>query len=210
MVSGLVKEQDVAVHQDSTAQRKLHLPATGKAADSVVDTSRGVLVLLEAELVKLGTDLSLGNTRELLDNVLNDGKLSVVSVNGALDEHSLELVRRREVLNLSIGDGPHKSGLSTSVVSDNTVALSTLQVKAGVVQKDLSTISKRELAVAQVLTIIVLILDLLLGSAGLVASFANSRANSLSISLGHVGGQVRAHSKELPLLLIEVHGIDHS
>ena len=63
-----------------------------------------------------------------------------------------------EVFDLAIGNGLHECRLAATVVAAHTVALAALQVEACVVEEDLGAIPERELAIAQILAIFVLIL----------------------------------------------------
>ena len=63
-----------------------------------------------------------------------------------------------EVFDLAIGNGLHECRLAATVVAAHAVALAALQVEACVVEEDLGAIPERELTIAQILAIFVLIL----------------------------------------------------
>ena len=70
-----------------------------------------------------------------------------------LHEHSLEDVGGGETIQLSVVDCAHEGGLSRTVGTAQSVALTTGKTEAGIVEQDHTTIGKRELAVAQLLTL---------------------------------------------------------
>lgn len=66
-------------------------------------------------------------------------------------------VRCREVLNLTVDDGVHQSRLSRTVTTAKTVSVTTLETHGGLVKQDFGTISKGELAVAEILAFLLVI-----------------------------------------------------
>mmetsp|Transcript_18397 Transcript_18397/g.42605 ORF Transcript_18397/g.42605 Transcript_18397/m.42605 type:complete len:482 (-) Transcript_18397:32-1477(-) len=83
-------------------------------------------------------------------------------------------------------------------------------MQARVVEQDLGTISERELAVAEVLAVLVLVLDLLFGHGVFVAATLQRRADAHRVHLGHEGREVGADGDKLPLEVIEVEVANHA
>ncbi|CAG9977931.1 unnamed protein product [Clonostachys byssicola] len=166
MVGRLVQKQDIRSLEDGTAQSKLHLPTTGKSGNLASNHLLG-----ETEVVKLLDDVVLGggdtSLLELLHGPLNGGHLGISRVQVVLDEDSLDFALLGETLDLLVVDGTHQSRLAGTVGTAKTVALATLETEVGLVQQDLGTVGKGEGAVAQILTLLLIGLNLILGlSAG--------------------------------------------
>lgn len=70
-----------------------------------------------------------------------------------LDNKGADLIRLGEAFNLAIVDGTHESGFSGTNLSTETVTMTTLEPKSSSVEKNLGTVSQRELAVAQIFTL---------------------------------------------------------
>ncbi|KUI63666.1 hypothetical protein VM1G_12020 [Cytospora mali] len=156
VVRGLVKQQDIGVLEDGTAQGELHLPTTGKGGNLAVDHGVG-----EAELVETATDLSLRDNNlsllQLLQGPLNGGHLGIGSVQVVLDEHGLDLILLGETLDLLVVDSTHEGGLSGTVGTAKTVASTTLEAETGAVEENLGTVGEGELTLAEVLVLVILI-----------------------------------------------------
>mmetsp|Transcript_84261 Transcript_84261/g.123256 ORF Transcript_84261/g.123256 Transcript_84261/m.123256 type:complete len:632 (-) Transcript_84261:9-1904(-) len=210
MVGGLIEKQNVSVLQDSAAQGELHLPAAREAADARVDASRRLLVLSKAKLNHLSVNHVPGNVWAQGHHVVDQVEVREVALNVVLHVDGLQLLRRRKVLHLAVGNGLHERRLAAAVVAAHAIALPTLQVEARVVEKNLGSVAERKLAVAKVLALLVLVLLRLLGHAVLVALRIHHLAHGLGISLRHVGREVRAHRDKLPLVLVEEHAVNHA
>ncbi|ROW16830.1 hypothetical protein VPNG_01505 [Cytospora leucostoma] len=156
VVSGLVKQQDVGVLEDGTAQSELHLPTTRERGNQTVNH-----VVSETEVVELAPDIRLGSLDlslgQLLHGPLNSGHLGISSVQVVLDEHGLDLVLLGETLDLLVVDGTHEGGLSGTVGAAKTVASATLEAETGAVEQNLGTIGERELTLAEVRGLVVLV-----------------------------------------------------
>ncbi|KAH6610128.1 hypothetical protein Trco_000148 [Trichoderma cornu-damae] len=181
VVGGLVKEQDVGGLEDGTAQGELHLPTTGQGGDLALDHLLG-----EAELVQALLDVGLGDADlglgKLLHGPVNGGHLSVGGVEVVLDEDGLDFALLGEALDLLVVDGTHESGLAGTVGAAEAVALAALEAEVGLVKQNLGAVGKGEGAVAKVLTLLLVGLDLLLlGGAG-----RSTLAESLDGTLGVV------------------------
>ncbi|TKW55191.1 hypothetical protein CTA1_1265 [Colletotrichum tanaceti] len=166
VVGGLVEKQDIGGLEDGTAQGELHLPTTREGRDLALDHHLG-----KAELVQLGLDIGLGGldsgVLELLHGPLNGGHLGVGRVEVVLDEDGLDLGLLGETLDLLVVDGAHEGGLAGTVGAAKTVALATLETEVGLVEQDLGTVGEGEGAVAEILTLLIIGVDLgLLGGAG--------------------------------------------
>mmetsp|Transcript_42409 Transcript_42409/g.82956 ORF Transcript_42409/g.82956 Transcript_42409/m.82956 type:complete len:387 (-) Transcript_42409:1245-2405(-) len=210
MVGGLVEQQDVGLHEHGAAQRELHLPPARQAGDDVVDAGGRHLVLLEPKLVELDADLSLGRLGDHGLDVLDDGHVLLPRLDVVLHVHRLEHVLGGEAVDLAVGDGTHQRRLAAAVVAAHAVALSALEMEARVVEQDLGSVPERELAVAQVLAVLVLVLDLDLGHRVLVAAALERRADGDRVHLGHEGREVGAHGDKLPLKVVKVEVPDHA
>ncbi|KUI57464.1 hypothetical protein VP1G_10889 [Cytospora mali] len=181
VVRGLVKQQDIGVLEDGTAQGKLHLPTTGERGNLAVDHGVG-----ETELVETASDLSLGDNNlsllQLLHGPLNSRHLGIGSVQVVLDEHGLDLVLLGETLDLLVVDGTHEGGLSGTVGAAETIASATLKAETGAVEKNLGTVGERELTLAEVLVLVILIFLSSLGLSDTGRSLlAQGLDNSLSV-----------------------------
>jgi len=158
VVGWLVEKKNVWLLEDGAAESQLHLPSTRKRGDWCIE-----LLLDETEFKKLGVDLLLGSVNtdglELLHGPSHDGLLSVVRVKIVLDVDSLDLALLRETLDLLVVDGAHKSGLTGTVWSEETVTLTTLKTKVSLIQKNLGTVGQVEGAVTEILTLLLIRLD---------------------------------------------------
>jgi len=162
VVGRLIEEQNIGLLENGTGERELHLPTTREGGDGSVE-----LLGNKAELDKGAADLILGSFNayglELLDGPAEDGLLSVVRVKVVLDIDGLDLVLLGETLDLLVVDSAHKSGLAGTVGTEETVTLTTLETKVSLVEKDLGTVGQVECAVAEILTLLLIGLDLILG-----------------------------------------------
>ena len=70
---------------------------------------------------------------------------------------STELNNRYNQGNIPIGDRAHEGGLSGTVTTAEAVAVTTLETEGSSVEKDLRTVGERELAVAQVLALLLVL-----------------------------------------------------
>mmetsp|Transcript_25767 Transcript_25767/g.34185 ORF Transcript_25767/g.34185 Transcript_25767/m.34185 type:complete len:384 (+) Transcript_25767:561-1712(+) len=84
--------------------------------------------------------------------------MGLFSLNIGLNENGADLSHVRETLNLVIGDRSHESSLSGIVTTEKTVTLTTLELHLGVVQKNLGSVGKCELTVAEFLSIIFVVI----------------------------------------------------
>mmetsp|Transcript_7118 Transcript_7118/g.14402 ORF Transcript_7118/g.14402 Transcript_7118/m.14402 type:complete len:1078 (+) Transcript_7118:324-3557(+) len=161
MVGGLVHEQNVGLLKHSAGKRKLHAPATGKEGHGLADHLLG-----EADGGQHSLDLIAGDVGRfdlyIRENVVNAGQVGQVAENVSLHEHGAELGAGGEALHLLVSDGAHESGLAGIVATKETIAFTTEQLHLSVVQQNLGAVGESELAVAQLLGIL-LLLDLDLG-----------------------------------------------
>lgn len=162
VVGGLVKEQDIGLLEHSTGKSKLHLPATRERSDGSSELLRNETELNES-LLDLGLGLVNTDGVELLHGPLNDGLLSIGRVEIVLDVHGLDFVLLGKTLDLLVVDGAHESGLSGTVGTKKTVTLTTLQTKVSLVEQDLGTIGQVECAVAEILALLLIRLNGILG-----------------------------------------------
>jgi hypothetical protein len=155
MVGRLIKQQDIGLSEDGSGKSQLHLPSTRQRGDG----HSGHLVS-EQEVKQLLSDLLLstdGLTGGLSDVVDNVG-VGVGTVNVVVDEDSSTLLLGGETLDLTVGNGSHQGGLTSTVRTTETVSSASLESQLGSVQQNLSTVSQRELTVTQILALVVLLL----------------------------------------------------
>ncbi|CEI62809.1 unnamed protein product [Fusarium venenatum] len=180
MVGRLVKQQNIGSLKDGTAQGKLHLPTTREGADLTLNHLIG-----EAELVELLLDISLGgcdtSLLKLLHGPVDGGHLSISGVQVVLDEDSLDLVLLGETLDLLVVDSAHEGGLSGTVGTAKTVALTTLETEMSLVKKNLGTVGKREGTVAEILTLLFISLTLSLGDSAGKSGLADGLDDGLGV-----------------------------
>ncbi|KAH3668883.1 hypothetical protein OGAPHI_002638 [Ogataea philodendri] len=155
VVSWLIQKQDVSVLQHSSGKGQLHLPTTRKSSNWHVNH-----LFTETKLQQLGSNrVSVEISTTLLQNVVNDWGLGVRTVNVVLDVDSSTFVLSWEALNLTVGNSLHQGRLTGTVRTTQTVSSSSLQSQLSLVQKDLSTVSQRELTVTKVFTFVILVLE---------------------------------------------------
>lgn len=177
MVGRLIKQQNVGLSEDSSGKSELHLPTTRKRGDG-----HSGHVVGESKVKELLSDLLLG-TDGLASggsDVVNNVGVSVGAVNVVIDEDSSTLVLGGETLDLAVGNGSHKSGLTGTVGTAETVSSGSLESQLGSVKQNLGTVSKRELTVTEILTLVVLLLEV--GTTGDVGN------GLLSERLGELSG----------------------
>mmetsp|Transcript_2521 Transcript_2521/g.4013 ORF Transcript_2521/g.4013 Transcript_2521/m.4013 type:complete len:483 (+) Transcript_2521:2175-3623(+) len=98
-----------------------------------------------------------GLNLRVMENVFDARKMGLFSLNVSLDEDSTDRGSIWESLDLILGNRSHQSSLSRVVSSEKTVVLATLEAHLGVVQQNLGTVGKSEVAVAKLLSIILII-----------------------------------------------------
>mmetsp|Transcript_40297 Transcript_40297/g.67542 ORF Transcript_40297/g.67542 Transcript_40297/m.67542 type:complete len:875 (+) Transcript_40297:1075-3699(+) len=161
VVGGLVHKQDVGPLEHSAGQRELHAPATGQEGHGLLDHSLG-----ETDGGKHRLDVLAGDRRSLdlliVVDVVDAGQVGQIADDVSLDEHGAELGGGGETLNLLVGNGAHERGLAGVVTAEQPVAEPAKQLHLSVVQQDLRAVRERELAVAQLLGVL-LLLDVSLG-----------------------------------------------
>mmetsp|Transcript_2786 Transcript_2786/g.7400 ORF Transcript_2786/g.7400 Transcript_2786/m.7400 type:complete len:584 (-) Transcript_2786:148-1899(-) len=163
MVRGLVEEEDIRLHEDGASERELHLPPAGERHDGTVDHALGELERREGRL-----DVSRGGAVALDDFVvqheLDDGHVVLVALDVVLDVHGAELLGGREPVNLAVVDRLHQGRLAATVGAAQAVTLTLLHVEGGVVEENQGAVREGEVALAQILTLLVLDDEHLLGS----------------------------------------------
>ena len=92
----------------------------------------------------------------VVEDKLDDGHLVLVALDVVLDVHSPELLRGGEALDLAVVDRLHERGLAAAVGAAETVALALLHVEGGVVEENERTVREGEVALAEVLALLVL------------------------------------------------------
>lgn len=149
MIGRLIEKKNVGLEEHSTGESQLHLPTTRKGTNGL-----GLAGAIKADGGKNFLDFSLiGENALVIDDELKNGDAFFTAIDVMFDVESADLVRRRETFDLSIGDSPHESRLSSTVLAAKTVAVATLETKFGSVKQDLGTVGERELAVAKVFTL---------------------------------------------------------
>ena len=160
VVGGLIEEKNIGLLKHGSGKSELHAPSTGEGGHGVVGL--GLAVLGETDGGKDAADLLLLNVHglDLLidEDVLDAGQVRLLTLDIGLDEDGTDLGNVGEALDLVVGDGTHEGGLAGIVTTEKTVVLTTLELHLGVVEKNLGTVSEGELAVTELLGIVVLIL----------------------------------------------------
>jgi hypothetical protein len=142
---------------------------------------------------------TLGGKDEVDQRSISLGTIDIV-----FDVDSLELRTRREAFDLFVGNGTHKSRLTTTIGTTETITTTTLETKGSTVKQDLSTISKRELTVTEIFTFIIFFLRIL-GSNGFLTLVQGRESKSLGILSGVEGLGIGSKSLD-PDILEEVLG----
>jgi hypothetical protein len=75
----------------------------------------------------------------VVDDELDDGRVSLRGVDVVLDIHRAEHLLGWEAVDLAVGDRTHECGLAAAVVAAQAVAVATLEVQPGVVEENLGT-----------------------------------------------------------------------
>lgn len=202
MVSRLIEKEDVRLEEHSAGKGELHLPTTRKAADSLslafigeTDGGEGLDDLLTSSLNTL-----------VADDELEDRGVFLGSIDVVLDVESADLIRGGETFNLAIGDGAHEGRLSGTVLTAETVAVATLEAEGSGVEQDLGTISERELAVAKIFTLLLVLGDLVVVNT--LGSGANDPLASDGDGVGGGGNEGEVGSKGVPLRNVKVLGVE--
>ena len=160
VVGWLIEEKDIGLLKHGSGKSELHTPSTGEGGHGVVGL--GLAILGETDGGKDTADLLLVNVHglDLLvdEDVLDAGQVRLLTLDIGLDEDGTDLGNVGEALDLVVGDGTHEGGLAGIVTTEKTVVLTTLELHLGVVEKNLGTVSEGELAVTELLGIVVLVL----------------------------------------------------
>mmetsp|Transcript_15670 Transcript_15670/g.31651 ORF Transcript_15670/g.31651 Transcript_15670/m.31651 type:complete len:513 (-) Transcript_15670:724-2262(-) len=167
VVSWLVEQQDVGLHQHRTHQRELHAPAAREASDLLRERGGCHVAVVDVEtdgeqllLRHLGGD-AVALEALVVDHELEHRHLGQVALHVGLDKHGAQLGRWREAFDLLVGDGAHQRGLARVVAAAEAVAVAALELELRLVEQHLVAVRERELAVAQLLGVIGLFLLLL-------------------------------------------------
>ncbi|SPQ23864.1 1521e1a3-eedc-455a-b5da-4054f20718a4 [Thermothielavioides terrestris] len=189
MVGGLVQKKNIGSLEDGTAQGELHLPTTRERGDLVLDHLVG-----EAELVQALDDILLGGLDaglgKLLHGPINGGHFRIGRVQVVLDKDGLDFALLGEALDLLVVDGAHQGGLAGAVGAAQTVALATLEAEVGLVEQNLGTVGEREGAVAQILALLLVILDFVLVSSARDGAPAERIDDALRLGISNHNGDV--------------------
>jgi hypothetical protein len=89
-------------------------------------------------------------------------------------------------IDLAVGDGAHEGRLSGTVLTAETVAVATLETEGSGVEQDLGTISERELAVAKILALL-----LIIGTSSSSVPSVAERTTHSRATVMRLGGGVR-------------------
>mmetsp|Transcript_22096 Transcript_22096/g.37598 ORF Transcript_22096/g.37598 Transcript_22096/m.37598 type:complete len:759 (-) Transcript_22096:45-2321(-) len=162
VVGRLIQKKNVSLLKHSTGKSELHTPSSTEGRHSVVGL--GLTVVSETDRSQHTTNLVLLNLHGLNllvgKHVFDAGKMGLFSLDISLDENGTDLVNVRESLNLISGDGSHECGLSRIVRSEQSVSVSALELHLGVVEQNLGSVGKGELAIAEFLGIVVVVVFL--------------------------------------------------
>jgi len=202
MVSRLIEKEDISLEEHSTSKGQLHLPTTRQATDRLRLTN-----FIETDSGESLLDLGLsGKDTLVINDELEDRGIFLATIDIVLDVESANLVGGREALDLTIGDSPHEGRLSGTVLTAETVTVTTLETESSGVEQDLSTVSQRELAVAKILALLLILGNFTI--IGILRSRANDPLAGSSDGIGGGDGG-KERSEELPVGNLEglgVHG----
>mmetsp|Transcript_28813 Transcript_28813/g.85262 ORF Transcript_28813/g.85262 Transcript_28813/m.85262 type:complete len:363 (+) Transcript_28813:1693-2781(+) len=191
VVSGLVEQQDLRLHQDGARKRQLHLPATRQRANRLVQ-----ILIGKADGHEHLLDLvaRLASDARVVGDKVKRRRVGLLGVDVVLHVHRAELRRRREALHLAIGNCTHERRLASTVGATEAVALALLQAQARHVEQNLGAVRERKLAVAQVLARLIVLLQRCLGARrlllGLVQALGDGGVRLSRPSRNQVGLQV--------------------
>jgi hypothetical protein len=196
MVSRLIKQENVSPEKHGPSKSELHLPTTRKRSDSLLLTFVG-----ETNRGKGLYDFGLVSQDTLVgkDELENTG-VFLTTVNVVLDVEGPDFIRGWETFDLAVGDSTHESRLSGTVLTAQTVAVTTLETEGSSVEKNLGTVRKRELTVAKVFTLLLIFGNLLVigtfrrrfhnplpgNSNGVRSSSSESEVRSEHVPLGNI------------------------
>ena len=206
MIGRLVQQEDIRVLKDGASQGQLHLPPARERGDGGLQ-----LLLQEAEVDQLRVDVGAldgdAGILELLLGPTDDGLFGIGRVEIMLDEDGLDLVLAGKALDLLVVDGAHEGGLARAVGAAETVALSALEPKMGLIQQDLGAVGQIEGTVAEILALLVILLGLVgVGGAGR-GPLAQGVGDTASVGVpddgGDVGHRVLAPNGGIALLLVD-------
>ena len=153
VIGGFVEEKDVGLEEHGASESELHLPTTRERAVRV-----GLALIGETDRGKSLNHLSFISEDALVgEDKLEDGGRLLATVNVVLDVESADDVGRRESFHLAVCDGAHEGRLSGTVLAAETVTVATLETEGGSVEKNLGTISERELAIAQIFALLLVL-----------------------------------------------------
>mmetsp|Transcript_18011 Transcript_18011/g.45157 ORF Transcript_18011/g.45157 Transcript_18011/m.45157 type:complete len:595 (-) Transcript_18011:110-1894(-) len=167
VVGRLVEEQDVRLKQHGAHEGELHAPAAREAAHLLRERGgrHGAVVLGEADREQLLARHLRRDAQALeplvVDDEVEHGHLGQLALHVRLHVHGAQLGRGREALDLLVGDGAHERGLARVVAPAEAVAVAALELELGLVEQHLVAVRERELAVAQLLRVVRLLLLLL-------------------------------------------------
>lgn len=156
MVSRLIEKEDIGLEQHGAGKGKLHLPTTRKGSNRL-----SLALIRESDRGK-GLDdlLATDENASIREDELKYGGALLAAVNVVFDVESADLIRGGETLNLAVGDSAHEGRLSGTVLTAKTVAVTTLETESGGVKENLGTVGERELAVAKIFTLLLILENL--------------------------------------------------
>jgi hypothetical protein len=153
MVSGLIQQQDIGVHQHGTGQLELHLPTTGEGTDRVL-----LLLGVETDVGESGTDVIRGGEETLISEYpVDNGDIGLGTVNVVLNVESSDDRWVWETFDLTVDDGVHEGRFTGTVTTTETVSVTTLETEGSHVEQDLGTVREGEGTVTQVLSSLLVI-----------------------------------------------------
>lgn len=206
VVGRLIEEENVGTDQHGSGKLELHLPSSGKRTDGIL-----LLLLREADLEEgSGNALhgrALGDEVGVGGDEVDDGRSSVLSLEGVLDHDGLDLVGSGEALDLAVSDGLEERRLSLSVSGADTVSVTSVELELSVVEQEETSVGERELDVAEELSLGTVV-NLVGGKSVLVV--LNKRGErgggdvlDLGLTLGQDPSNVGAERSSLPGLRVE-------
>jgi hypothetical protein len=205
VVSRFVEKEDIGTHKHGAGQGQLHLPSTRQRANLVGLPALGASS--EADLFQNLRDTlpALVGEAWVLDNVLKNGYVGVLAL-VVLNEACLDLILGRETFELAAGDTAHERGLSSTVATAETVAVTLQQSQVGVREEQHTTVAQGEDSIDN-LNLAVVFLDRLAELAVVLFDViaVHSLGDLVSLSGVHQRLQVGPHERRnaLELALVD-------
>lgn len=149
--------------------------------------------------------LLIGENALVGEDELEDGSFFLGAIDVVLDVERADLVRGGEAFNLTVGDGAHQRRLSGTVLTAETVSVTTFETEGSRVEQNLGTVSQGELAVAKIFALL-----LIVSNGAVVDALSGRLYNPLTCDGSRVvrGDESEVRCECVPLRNIEVLDVD--